>query len=491
MKNSFGPLPGAAFVALLIALPVVRAADGAVNERIARVERGLLPPARIAGAKADIWTVVDRMSVHQVPGLSIAVINDGQIEWARGYGVLRAGEFTAVKSDTLFQAASISKPVAALGALTLVQSGELSLDRDVNEQLKSWKVPVAPAAGGEKVTVRRLLSHTAGLTVHGFSGYAADRPPPTLVQVLNGNDASNAANTAAIRIDLKPGTKWRYSGGGYLVLQQLMLDVSGREFPALMQERVLAPAGMKASTFEQPLPAARASEAAAGHDAEAKPVPGHAHIYPELAAAGLWTTPADLARFVLALQRSLEAKDGLVTQALATEMITPILPDAEYGLGIGVKGAGEKLQLTHGGSNEGFRCMLVFYPRLRRGAVLMTNSDNGNRIITEVLRALAREYEWPDYQVVERPAHSLAPGAFRPFAGRYEREDTTLTFIEREGRYYVQLASGTRVEIFAQSDSEFFSLTSPDIWAFERNSAGEVTHVVRRITAPQIYQRVR
>ena len=487
MKNSFPSFRRAVLVALLIVLPLARADDAAVKERIARVERGLLPAGRIVGAKAETWTIADRMSVHQVPGLSIAVINDGQLEWARGYGVMRAGEFTAVKPETLFQAASISKPVAALGALTLVQSGELSLDRDVNEQLKSWKVPAAAVAGGEKVTLRRLLSHTAGITVHGFPGYAADRPRPTLVQVLNGTGAS----TAAIRLELKPGTKWRYSDGGYAVLQQLMCDVSGRDFPALMQDRVLGPAGMRASTYEQPLPAARVAEAAAGHDAEAKPVPGNAHVYPEMAAAGLWTTPSDLARFALAVQHSLEGREGLITRGLAMEMITPILPDAEYGLGLGVKGSGENLQLSHGGSNEGFRCMLVFYPRLRRGAVVMTNSDNGSRLITEVLRALAREYAWPDYQMVERPAQALPPGAFRPFVGRYEREDTILTFLEREGRYYIQPPSGARVEIFAQSDSEFFSLTSPDVWAFERNSTGEVTHVVRRLAAPQIYQRVR
>ncbi len=345
---------------------------------------------------------------------------------------------------------------------------------------------MGPAAAGEIVSLRRLLSHTAGLTVHGFPGYASTATLPTLVQVLNGT----AANTAAIRIELKPGTKWRYSGGGYGVLQQLMIDVTGQSFPALMRERVLRPAGMSASTYEQPLPASLAALGAAGHDAEGKPVPGDAHVYPEMAAAGLWTTPTDLARFGLALSQALQGADGLISRASAEAMITPILAGSEYGLGIGTKGEGDALQLSHGGSNEGFRCMFVLYPRTGRGAVIMTNASNGNRLSVEILRSLAREYGWPDYQMIERTALALPPNTFSALVGRYEREDLTLTFTERDGRYFVLPSSGARIEIFPQSSSEFFSLVSPDIYAFERNDTGNVTHLIRRTSPPQIFQRI-
>lgn len=199
---------------------------------------------------------------------------------------------------TLFQAGSISKPVAALAALRLVEQGKLSLDEDVNAKLVSWKVPGNEFTKEQKVTLRRLLTHSAGLTVHGFPGYAAGAQVPTLVQVLNGE---KPANTPAIRVDTVPGRLWRYSGGGYTIMQQLLIDVTQKSFPELMRQLVLEPAGMKHSTYEQPLPPARAGEAATAHDANGQPVKGQFHTYPEMAAAGLWTTPTDLALLAIEL----------------------------------------------------------------------------------------------------------------------------------------------------------------------------------------------
>jgi CubicO group peptidase (beta-lactamase class C family) len=468
------------------ALAAQPAPDPSLVARIAHVESGLLPPARIAGAKSELWTIAARMTFYRVPGVSIAVIDHGAIEWARGYGVARAGEPDPVTSDTMFQAASISKPVAAAAALTLVEAGQLTLDTDVNEKLKSWRIPASPAAAGLPVTLREILSHTAGLTVHGFAGYAAGAPRPTLVQVLDGVPP---ANSAAIRIDQKPGTLWRYAGGGYCVLQQLLTDVTSETLPVFMHDRVLGPLAMAGSTFEQPLPAALVPHAAAGHGADGRRVEGDAHVYPEIAAAGLWTTPNDLARFALALQHALEGRPGFLSAATVDQMLTPPLPGSDYGLGIGVKGTGADLQLSHSGANAGFLCSLVAYPRTGRGAVVMANSDNGGELITEILRALAREYGWPDYQVAEKSAISLAPEALDPFIGRYEREDTTLVFSRSGGRFYLRATGQPRVEVFAQSDHEFFSLNQPDVFAFERNAAGNVTHVVRRSSPPQIFLR--
>ena len=460
----------------------------ALAAQIARVENGLLPPARLAGAKSEPWILAARMVFYKVPGVSIAVINDGTVEWARGYGVARAGDEAPVTPDTLFQAASISKPVAAATALTLVDSGQLVLDTDVNEKLKSWKIPASRAAEGQPVTLRELLSHTAGVTIHGFAGYAAGEPRPTLVQVLDGLPP---ANSSPIRVFQKPGTKWQYAGGGYCVVQQLLIDVAGRDFPTLARDRVLRPAGMTASTCEQPLPAALAPLAAAGHDADGQRLAGDAHVYPELAAAGLWTTPGDLARFALALQHILEGQPGFLARATAEAMITPPLPGSDYGLGLGVKGEGDQLQLSHNGANAGFRCAFVAYPHTGRGAVVMTNSDNGIGLANEILRALAREYVWPDYQVVEKAAVPLAPEAFDDFVGRYERESTTLAFFRVGDRFYLRSTGHPRAEIFPQSDHEFFTLDQPDVFAFERGGSGNITHVVFRTAPPQIFQRVR
>ncbi len=469
----------------------VAVAEPAVNDplaaKIARVESGLTPPARIAGAKSDPWTIEARMKFYKIPGVSVAVINGGAIEWARGYGSPRAGDPATVTPDTLFQAASISKPVAAVGALTLVDAGKLTLDGDVNEKLQTWKLPAVNVVGDERATLRRLLSHTAGVTVHGFGGYAVGEPRPTLVEILNGTPP---ANSAAIRVDLTPGTQWRYAGGGYCVVQQLVLDVTAEDFPAFMRTHVLGPTGMSASTYEQPLPAALALHAAAGHRADGKVVPGDAHIYPELAAAGLWTTPSDLARFTIALQRIFEGHDGVLTTATAKQILETPVVGSDYGLGLGVKNTHEKLQLSHGGANEGFRCMLVAYPFAGRGAVIMTNSDNGSALADEILRALAHEYDWPDYRVVEKTAAEFNPKTFTDFIGQYEREGVLVIAYSTQGHFYLKAGSKPRTEIFPQSDHEFFLLEELGVFSFERNSRGEVTHLIRRGSAPQLFRRV-
>lgn len=479
------------FFTLLGALSPTRAADtpaSALDARIARVESGLLPPARLAGTTSEPWTIAARLAAHRVPGVSIAVIDGGKIAWARGYGLARVGDAATVTADTLFQAASISKPVAAAALLTLVDAGKLALDTDVNSTLTSWKIPTAPVAAGEPVTLRRLLSHTAGLTVHGFAGYAAAAPRPTLLQLLDG---APPANSPAIRVALRPGSKWQYSGGGFCVAQQLLLDVAGETFSAYARAHVLTPAGMAASTFEQPIPADLAPRAAAGHRAAGDRIAGDAHVYPEQAAAGLWTTPSDLARFILALAHSrspAETPDRILKPTTAQAMVTVPLADSGYGLGIGVLGTGDALQFTHSGSNEGFRCSLVFYPATGRGAIVMTNSDNGGALIPEILRAISREYGWPDYQIVEKKAVRMPPAAFTTFVGRYQREETTLIFSRLDGHFYVRVNTGPRRELFASSEREFFLLNSDETFAFALNAEGGVTHVIRHNPTPQIFR---
>ncbi len=182
------------------------------------------------------------MQKRRIPGLSLAIIQDGKIVKATGYGMTEKGGDAPVTTSTLFQAGSISKSVAGLGALRLVEQGKLTLDEDVNTRLVTWKVPENAFTKEKKVTLRGLLSHTAGLTVHGFPGYATDEPVPTIVQVLDG---AKPANTRPIRVDVPPGSKWRYSGGGYTVMQQMIIDVTGKPFPPFMQESVLGPLGMR------------------------------------------------------------------------------------------------------------------------------------------------------------------------------------------------------------------------------------------------------
>ena len=406
--------------------------DAAVEARIARVESGLLPAFVVAGRPLPAKPLspadgrAEDVRVSASPSSTTA-----PIEWAKGYGVTETGTATPVTAQTLFQAASISKPVAALAALRLVEQGKLALDEDVNAKLASWKVPENDFTKTEKVTLRRLLSHSAGLTVHGFGGYAADAPVPTLVQVLDG---AKPANSGAVRVDVVPGTIWRYSGGGYTVAQLLMTDVTGRPFPDLMAELVLKPVGMTDSTYEQPLPEARRGAAASGHTSDGKLLPGRYHTYPEMAAAGLWTTPTDLAKFLLEIERARRGKSAVLSQALALEMTTAQKPG--YGLGLSLDGFGKSASFGHGGSNEGFKCQMTAFFEGGRGAVIMTNGDQGGFLAGEILRAVAREYGWPAFKPVEKkPSWPSNPKRWRPWkdATSSGRSDSS-TSSSRAGR---------------------------------------------------------
>ncbi len=363
----------------------------------------MIPPTLFDGEPIHAKTLKERMSELKVPGVSVAVIDKGRIVWAKGYGLRDADRPDPVTPETLFQAASVSKPVSAVGVMALVEAGKFFLDEDANVKLSSWHVPANNLTDEARVTVRRLLSHTAGLTVHGFRGYAAGEPRPTLIQVLNGE---KPANSAPIRVDILPGSVHRYSGGGYTVLQQLVQDVTGREFPAAMRDLVLAKIGMEESTYEQPLPEGRRKLAATGHGSDGKPIPGRCHTYPEMAAAGLWTTPSDLARFAIELQKSLRGESNRVVSTESVRlMITPVADG--YGLGFEVKGSGDSLTFEHGGSNEGFKCTLVASARDGVGAVVMTNGDQGGVLAQEIVRTVARIYGWPVYQPVVRKVANI------------------------------------------------------------------------------------
>ena len=264
---------------------------GSINQtpsRIARIESDVAAYPVGPGQAPLHFTLQQLMAQFHDPGLSVAVVDHFQIVWTKAYGVVATGSDVPVTTKTLFQAGSISKPVAATAALYMVEHGQLALDENVNDKLKSWRVPDNEFTQTEKVTLRRLMSHSAGLTIHGFPGYDVDAPLPTVVQVLNGE---KPANTAPVRVDFVPGTKVRYSGGGVTIEQLLMTDVSGKPFPVLLRETVLDKIGMSASSYEQPLPPARAAATAWGTYTDGKPVHGKWHVYPEMAAAGLWTTP--------------------------------------------------------------------------------------------------------------------------------------------------------------------------------------------------------
>lgn len=372
--------------------------------------RGLL--VRVAGAAALLGTIsapagaqqaadsrraevsqvlTAAMRDHQVPGASIAVIDDYRIAWAEGFGVAAVGRDEPVTPTTLFQAASISKPVAAIGALKLVELGRLQLDEEVNARLTAWRIPASPLTLGRPVTLRLLLSHSAGMTVHGFDGYDRTAAVPTLVQVLSG---VAPANSRPVLVDQKPGYGFRYSGGGYSVVQQLIIDVTAQPFADYMRQHVLEPLDMKQSRYEQPLDERSISQAALGHRKNQTPVPGGFHVYPEMAAAGLWTTPSDLATLAIEVANTAVGRPGRVLSgATVSEMLK--LQNDKVGLGFFIRGQGRGQSFGHDGANDGYRCELIMLPATGQGLALMTNSDTGGQMYKTVNAAVRAAYRWP------------------------------------------------------------------------------------------------
>lgn len=440
--------------------------------RIAAIESCLPDAVVVNGEKRPCESLAQQMQALHVHGLSMAVIHGGAIAWAKGYGVSRVGG-TAVTTQTLFQAGSISKPVAAMAALRLVQQGKLSLDANVNDALHGWKVPASPLAPGAVVTLRELLSHTSGLGIHGFPGYAVGRPVPTLVQVLNGEPP---ANTQAVQLESQPGSRWNYSGGGYTVMQLLVEEAAHQPFAQWLHDAVLAPLGMRHSTYEQPLPASMGTDVATPYAADGQPIPGGAHTYPEMAAAGLWSTPLDLALYVMDLQQSVKGKGHVLDQRVTTQMLTA--GKGEWGLGIGIGGSAGHPYFQHFGVNEGFESLLFGYRDSGEGVVIMTNAAGGAELARNVLRATAVAYGWPDYQPVAREAITLDASELARYVGTYQVEpDLDIRVTLEHGQLMSQLTDQRKLPLFAASHTRFFTRTNVE-FEFMPDAQGKIGSVV-------------
>jgi CubicO group peptidase (beta-lactamase class C family) len=468
--------------------------DPASMQRIQSICDGLMPPVIVEGEPVYRTKLMDRMAAYGIPAVSIAVIHNVKIDWASAFGYTKE-EGLPVTAETLFQAGSISKPVAAMAALRLADSGKIDLDVDIANYLDSWKIPSNKYTEQSPVTLTGLLSHTAGMTVNGFPGYTFDDPIPNLVQVLNGE---KPAYTPPIIVDTIPGKIWRYSGGGYEVMQLVLQDTTGKPFPELMQELVLGPVCMRNSTFEQPLTSERLREAAMPHQKSGIPVLGGARIYPETAAAGLWSTPSDLARFAIRIQEILSGKsDHFLSLKTARRMVTPVLQD--YGLGLHIGGSKINPYFYHSGGNTGFYCNLVAYNN-GEGAVIMTNSDNGMYLANEILRTIAYEYGWPDFRPVvqnkldtsdtskkdiatnrlsENKEITLSSRILTRYTGTYQViSDINLMVTLEGGQLMAQRTGQRKVPIFAMSETKFFFKEIDAQIEFFKDETDDITHLV-------------
>lgn len=442
-----------------------------VQASIARVEHGLSTPVVVKGAPEQKMSLAERMAFYQVPAVSIAVIDNGRIAWARAYGEADVASHRKATAETLFQAGSISKSLTAIGALRLVEQGKLALDGDGNRQLTSWKIPQNDYTRSNAVTLRMLLNHSAGMTVHGYSGYAQGQAVPSLLQVLDG---VTPANSDPVRVDVAPASTWRYSGGGYEIVQLMVSEASGQPFDRYMKTAVLDRMGMDQSSFA-PLPAAQRSLTATAYYGDGKAVAGEWHIYPESAAAGLWSTPTDLARVVLEVQQAEAGKsDKILSQNMASSMLMRGL--GQYGLGFFVDKVGDRTSFGHSGGTVGFRSQLYGYTRSGQGVVIMTNSDNGAALIDEILGSIAVEYGWPEFKVIEKTAIPGDAAANRQVAGDYQLLDKPAHIFAEGDRLFFQsdLFGARRMELFPESKSAFFMTAQDMTIRFEHGDDGAV-----------------
>lgn len=434
-----------------LAAPAPSRSDTLIAQHIRNIENGIIPSVLPEGAPIPRATIAERMkALHIGGGVSIAFIHGGGVQWTRAYGAT-GPDGPRITPETLFQAGSISKVFAAVAALQLVQEGKLDLDTDVNTYLKNWKLPQSQLANGAKVTLRELLTHTAGFNVHGFDGYAAGKPLPTPVQTLNGQ---MPANNPAIALETRPNTAWNYSGGGFEIVQQLLEDVTGIPFQQLAKSAILARTGMTRSTFEQPLPQGLLAGAAKPYANNAVFLTDGPHVYPELAAAGLWTTPADLARFAIAIQNSLSGKSPrLLSAATARQMMTAGL--GHWGIGVEIGGT-EKPYFTHGGGTFGYACDLIAYEN-GDGVVIMTNAYNGPELFRELERTIAHEYGWPDFQPESRTAEPVAPSLLERYVGHYRTQSGDVRVVTRRGNQLFEREVGYPVyRLYSQGGQDFF-----------------------------------
>lgn len=444
-------------------------------------------------------TIAELMENFGVPGVSIAVIRDFEIHWAKGYGIADVVTGAPVDTETMFQAASMSKPVAAMATLRAVQDGLFTLDDDINDILTSWRLEGGDFTKGRPVTPRALTSHTSGLgDAFGFPGYDPADPIPTPVQVLEGHELSNVG---PVFMERAPMVAYEYSGGGVTVMQQALADARGRPFEDILRDDVLAPIGMTRSSYQQPISAEHDRNAARAHDGEGQSKGSKWHVYPEMAAAGLWTTPSDLARFLIEVQKSaIGESNRVLSRAMTQEMLTPV-GVGDFAVGFGLNKTGEGWYFSHGGSNWGFRGTMMAHKVKGYGVVIMTNGDRGGALAGELSRRVQVAYEWDTFAEpvprgyappVERTEITVAEEILATYVGDYELPDeATLVITLENGGLFVEPTGEGKFPLFAESETEFFLRVVNAQVTFTKGDTGEVTGLVlhqdgREQAAPKV-----
>ncbi|WP_420318964.1 serine hydrolase [Ekhidna sp.] len=453
MKNSISIF----FFLILFQSCTEKSNEDTTAERIKNVETGLTTWVHIAGDST--WSIEERMEHYGIPGVSIAVIDNYEVAWTKAYGVMDKESRTPVTTQTLFQAAATSMPVTAYGALRLAEANDLDLDENINRYLTSWKVPEIEFTKKEKVTIRNLLNHSAGIHPRGTGSYTTDAKTPTLVEILNGTPP---ASNEPITVNKAPGESVRFAYASYVPIQQMMQDVAGKTFPEIMQEHVLRPLKMNSSAFNQTLTAEQLEKVATGYLQDGSMVKGGRHIYPAMASNGLWTTAGDYAKFITHIQQS---KD------LTASMGKPYgVNDSGWsftlGLGFHLLNRNGEIYFRHHGWNRGFYAEIAAHRDKGYGVVVLTNSTFP-AFNAEVMRAVALAYDWSNYVPVHQKME-IEQSYADEITGRYQSDEVIVEVYQKDNQlFYKNILSEEGVELVKVSDSLFVRRNSSRLIQFK------------------------
>jgi CubicO group peptidase (beta-lactamase class C family) len=434
---------------------LINGKESTIVQKIARVENGLQNAVFVSNAENDFYSISDRMKYYDVAGLSITVIKNNEIEWAKAYGVKSKNTTDSVTLNTIFQAASLSKPVTAIIALKMADEGQIYLDSSINSQLKTWKIPDNKFTKSTAVTPKQLILHLSGLNISHYPGYKKGQAVPSLIEVLKGE---KPANTKITEVQIEPYTQWRYSGAGYSALQLLMNEKSQSTFPELMNEKLFKPLGIVNSTFEQENLSEIRDDIAQAYTENGEMVEGGYHIYPEMAAAGLWTTPIDYATIICELQKSYFGTSNLLLNKKSTHYAFA-KHWGDMGLGYILRNDGDSVALAFSGGNHGYICDMYSYLHLGSGIVIMTNSNNAGPFIEEIYRSVSREYNWPNWKPDTIKALPVDSVLIKKIIGKYNglsRDDEHFQFeilSIKDSLYYE--TNDRFYPLYAVSESEF------------------------------------
>ena len=446
-----------------------------LQDRIRAVENNLTENIQLNDAKP--MNLQQRMNFYKIKGLSLAVIKNYKIDFVKSYGMADSALGTAVSARTLFQAASISKSLNGLALLKLFKDRNLDVNANINDYLKSWKFPYDSLAKGKQITLLNLLSHTAGLSTSGFAGYEIGKPLPSITQILNGE---SPANSDPVRSKFAPGMRQQYSGGGVTISQRILTDLTGEPYEKYLTEQVLKPLGMTYSTFAQPPKSTQKILLATGYDTGGKQIPGKYHIYPEQAAAGLWTNPTDLAKYIIETQLAYIGKSSKVLDQQNTQLrLNPYLSQASSALGVFIENNDGIKYFYHGGGNEGFRC--VYYGSLEggNGLVVMVNSDNGE-IIQELTNSISSVYGFTGLNKSRKvKLVEVSDEDLDKYLGKYQLTPQLVLTVSREGkRIYAQATGESRLEVFPESNTKFFYKVIEATMEFVKDEQGAVKEMI-------------